>query len=254
MVWYVVISLVACVTSPPPLPSGGSRPSDKGWRDGHPDPEIRGGGWSSRPRDKGWRDGHPDPEIRGGRSSRPRDKGWRGGHPDPEIRGGGAVAKKIFRPFGPQFGLKIGGGPGPSPGSATATIVLNNRHYMMDLSFAAINIGTFFFFPTRQPSPFELSDFQYNCCRFTTFASLENMVFNPYDETPTWRARTEIALNLSPISIDLSRKASAVLAMNPPALLWALGVTKNKNGDPMGHKCGYELLNATGAILFINFW
>ena len=89
----------------------------------------------------------------------------------------------------------------------------------MDLSFAAINIGTFFFFPTRQPSPFELSDFHYNCCRFTTFASLENMVFNPYDETPTWRARTEIALNLSPISIDLSRKASAVLAMNPPALL-----------------------------------
>ena len=30
---------------------------------------------------------------------------------------------------------------------------------------------------------------------------------------------------------------------------------QNKNGDPMGsHKCGYELLNATGAILFINFW
>ena len=44
--------------------------------------------------------------------------------PDPEIRGGGAVLKKnFFRPFGPQFGLKIRGGrasPGPSPGSATA--------------------------------------------------------------------------------------------------------------------------------------
>ena len=129
------------------------------------------------------------------------------------------VVPKFSRPFGPQFGLKIGGGPGPSPGSATATIVLNIRHYMMDRSFAAIKIRTLFFFPTRQPSPFELSDFHYNCCRFTTFVSSENMVFNPCDETPTWRARTEIAVNLSPISIDLSRKASAVLAMNPPALL-----------------------------------
>ena len=134
MVWYVVISLVACVTSPPPLPSGGSRPSDKGWRDGHPDPEIRGGGWSSRPqdkgwrdghpdpeirggwssrpRDKGWRDGHPDPEIRGGRSSRPRDKGWRGGHPDPEIRGGRSQ-KKIFSALRPSVWSKNRGDPAP---------------------------------------------------------------------------------------------------------------------------------------------
>ena len=50
-----------------------------------------------------------------------------GGHPDP---GGGGllVTKKIFRPFGPQFGLKIKGGgaggpPGLSPGSATATLL-----------------------------------------------------------------------------------------------------------------------------------
>ena len=53
---------------------------------------------------------HPDLEIRGGDS-----------HPEPLIRGGG-LQKKFFRPFGPQFGLKIGGdqGPlGPSPGSAT---------------------------------------------------------------------------------------------------------------------------------------
>ena len=46
----------------------------------------------------------------------------RGGHPDPEIRGGGGGLKKnLFRPFGPQFGLKIrgaGGPPGTSPGSA----------------------------------------------------------------------------------------------------------------------------------------
>ena len=54
--------------------------------------------------------------------------------PDLQIRGGGGVGgggekrraqsqKKLFRPFGPQFGLKIrgwGAGPlGPSPGSAT---------------------------------------------------------------------------------------------------------------------------------------
>ena len=37
--------------------------------------------------------------------------------------GGVAVSKKQFPPFGPQFGLKIRGDPGPSrpfPGSATA--------------------------------------------------------------------------------------------------------------------------------------
>ena len=45
-----------------------------------------------------------------GRSSRPGDKGE-----------GGRSQKNLFRPFGPQFGLKIRGAPGlsPSPGSAT---------------------------------------------------------------------------------------------------------------------------------------
>ena len=54
----------------------------------------------------------PDPDLelrgagRGGaRSSRPLDKGEMG-----------PVSKKFFRPFGPQFGLKIRGGPGP-PGT-----------------------------------------------------------------------------------------------------------------------------------------
>ena len=46
------------------------------------------------------------------------------GHPDPEIRRWGARSLKqnFFRPFGPQFGLKIRGlpgPPGPSPGSVT---------------------------------------------------------------------------------------------------------------------------------------
>ena len=46
------------------------------------------------------------------------------GHPDPEIRGGG-LKKKSFRPFGPQFGLKI---RGPSPGSATAVRIVETDH------------------------------------------------------------------------------------------------------------------------------
>ena len=48
--------------------------------------------------------------------------------PDLEIRGGGGggrCPKKIFRPFGPQYGIKIRGAgpPGPSPGSATGLFV-----------------------------------------------------------------------------------------------------------------------------------
>ena len=36
-----------------------------------------------------------------------------GGHPGPEMRGGGVLfSKNFFQPFGPQFGLKIGGGRG----------------------------------------------------------------------------------------------------------------------------------------------
>ena len=37
--------------------------------------------------------------------------GGLGGHPDPEIRVWGVVSKKIYWPFWPQFGLKIGGLP-----------------------------------------------------------------------------------------------------------------------------------------------
>ena len=35
------------------------------------------------------------------------------GHPDPEIRGN-RPQKKIWGPFGPQFGLKLNGEPGGS--------------------------------------------------------------------------------------------------------------------------------------------
>ena len=51
--------------------------------------------------------GDPDLQIRG-----------RPGHPEPEITGEGrGIKKKFFRPFGPQFGLKIRGAgpPGPQP-------------------------------------------------------------------------------------------------------------------------------------------
>ena len=55
----------------------------------------------------------PDPnlEIRGGQSSRPFEKSGGGGG------GGGGVGglQKTFRPFGPQFGLKIGPPPPLDP-------------------------------------------------------------------------------------------------------------------------------------------
>ena len=57
----------------------------------------------SRPSDKG-----------GARSSRPWDKG-----------GGGGSQKNFFRPFGPQFSLKI---RGPSPGSDTAVRIVETDH------------------------------------------------------------------------------------------------------------------------------
>ena len=45
-------------------------------------------------------------------------------HPDPKIRGGASLKKNSFRPFGPQFGLKIRGAgpPGPFPGSTTMDV------------------------------------------------------------------------------------------------------------------------------------
>ena len=41
--------------------------------------------------------------------------------------GGGPPPKKIFRPFGPQFGLKIRLGPSPSPGFATGSKLCERR-------------------------------------------------------------------------------------------------------------------------------
>ena len=61
----------------------------------------------------------PDLEIRGGgetRSSRPLDKG------------GARSPKKVFRPFGPQFGLEIRvGGPPLDPPLAQSEGVLPRR-------------------------------------------------------------------------------------------------------------------------------
>ena len=54
----------------------------------------------------------PDPQMGGGGGG---GGGGRGGHPDPEIRGRrGQCQKNLLRPFGPQYGLKIRWGPGPS--------------------------------------------------------------------------------------------------------------------------------------------
>ena len=63
--------------------------------------------------------GGPSPSNKGGGDGE--------GYPviqDPEIRRG-LVLRFIFRPFGPQFGLKIRGGaspPGPSAGSAAVLV------------------------------------------------------------------------------------------------------------------------------------
>ena len=54
--------------------------------------------------------------------SRPWDKGGAWLFRSLDKGRGGSLPKKFFPPFGPQFGLKIGGCPlGPSSGSATAT-------------------------------------------------------------------------------------------------------------------------------------
>ena len=53
------------------------------------------------------------PSNGGSRSSVREGRGGGGGYPDPEIRWGPGVQKVFFRPFGPQFSLKISGGPGP---------------------------------------------------------------------------------------------------------------------------------------------
>ena len=57
--------------------------------------------------------------------SRPSDKWgmWGGGG------GGGGLQRNFFRPFGPQFGLKIreeAGPPSPSPRSASAAYVMTS--------------------------------------------------------------------------------------------------------------------------------
>ena len=57
--------------------------------------------------------------------------------------GGGRSTKKYFRPLGPQFGLKIEGGPpGPSPGSATANWEI--RHH--SLVCCCVDLLTFYMF------------------------------------------------------------------------------------------------------------
>ena len=59
--------------------------------------------------------------LSGGFSFQIRAGGGGGGPPAPGI--GGGLKKDFFWPFGSQFGLKIRGGPGPSPGSHTAPYV-----------------------------------------------------------------------------------------------------------------------------------
>ena len=67
-----------------------------------------------------------------------------GSHPDPEIRGA-SLKKNYFQPFRHQFGLKIIVGPGPSPGSATESLVVERREREKKITISA---------RTPPPAPF----------------------------------------------------------------------------------------------------
>ena len=103
-----------------------------------------------------WSVADPDLQIRG-----------RGGHPDQRGRGerGRSKKKNLFRPFGPQFGLKIrgaGGPPGTSPGSAIGHCRREDLAFFPLRSFFpttfvyicienAVQIGGFYYMRLRVP-------------------------------------------------------------------------------------------------------
>ena len=71
----------------------------------------------------------PDPDPGGGGGPVIQTlKYGEGGAPPPQKK-----KKKIFRPFGPQFGLKIRLGPGPSPGSATGSKLGMSKAYQLSI-------------------------------------------------------------------------------------------------------------------------
>ena len=67
---------------------------------------------------------HPD--LQAGEGGGGGSVGGGGSHLDPELRRGPGVKKKKFRPFGPQFGLKIEGGGERGVGGGGPWI----RHYI----------------------------------------------------------------------------------------------------------------------------
>ena len=82
---------------------------------------------------------------------RPSDKGAGGGGGYPVIqtlRYGGAWFKIFsFRPFGPQFGMKIGGGaspPGPFPGSATVMVTRPDSPPLSYRRLVLVNVACVF--------------------------------------------------------------------------------------------------------------
>ena len=77
----------------------------------------------------------PSNRLQSSDGSRASHKGTPG-HPDPEIGGGDRPQKKFFPLFGPHFGLKIRGDPGPpgpSPGSCNQTST--NDHVSITATF-----------------------------------------------------------------------------------------------------------------------
>ena len=92
----------------------------------------------------------PDLEKRGGEG---------GGHPDPEIRGGEPRSPKFyFRPFGPQFGLKIRVSGGGHDSCIPSTSISLFSVICFELQITRTR--TFFDFPRS----FELSGVHCNFC------------------------------------------------------------------------------------------
>ena len=80
--------------------------------------------------------------------------GGRGGHPDPEIRGRPGHKKIFFRPFGPQFGLKLRGSPPPrdpplqsyplsNTERAPCKVILDSEFHGMDSRFQVLGFVFF---------------------------------------------------------------------------------------------------------------
>ena len=95
-----------------------------------------------------------------------------GGHPDPERRVWGVVSKKIYWPFWPQFGLKIGGLP--------SWIC----HCLYEMNSSVTNIHMI----SKVPKPK-----QFYLCNADNTQSLWNSAMSSKTELPRWKDLTLVS-------------------------------------------------------------